>query len=94
MSSLLRYVMHSFHRSIHRSIRKKLLRFPDYSQFCNHYTFFRMHTGQFLSTQALQGFSKNGLGCIGIQPHICRISGKVLIVCLGTDHGAVVTAEA
>ena len=41
----------------------------------------------------LQGFAQNGFGCVGIEAHVSRIAGQVLIVGLGTDHSAVITAE-
>ena len=31
--------------------------------------------------------------CVGIQGHIGNVSGQILIIGLGTDHGAIVPAE-
>ena len=38
--------------------------------------------------------SQNGFGGIGIQTHVGGISGEVFVVCLGTDHGAIIAAKA
>jgi len=42
----------------------------------------------------LQCFTQNGFGCVSIQTHIRNISCTIFIICLGTDHGTVVSTQA
>ena len=49
--------------------------------------------GQWPLYFSLQCFAQNGLGCISIQAHICRVAGQIFVVGLGADHCRIVTAQ-